>query len=302
MAVGNTGKVQTFSHLLWPGLQIWNRDLDALAPAIVVADLARVTGTSNTQAEATSFRGLNGILYENVRNNGTSKWVLPLGIYHRTRRLYGQQWCPHCLADDSQPYYRLDWRLAISSSCSRHGAILLDRCPECQSSVVPHRGDDPFCHVCKLDRRTVSTVIADSLVLQLEHRLRKVAFARAAPPGVFLELHPLAYFGLVRQVLGIVTSNPRAQRLRDQVCRATGRDPLPPLFLTKSRTPEALSTADRHRMMSITASLMQRWPFSFVGPCAEAGMWRTWAIRGDQTRLPYVYDQAVTTYLSAGQA
>lgn len=298
VARGNSAKLQTFCHLIWPGRQLWNRDLDAMSPSDIVRDLANLTGTHVDQASATTLRSLEGVLYDRVRVKNASRWILPLGVYHRTRRRGGQQWCAECLIADRQPYYRKNWRLAVASTCSRHGIVLADRCMDCSSPAVPHRGIDPFCHVCGCDRRLYPHLSADSKALQLEHCLRGVLKNRAHPPGALRAVHPLAFFALVRQVLSIVTSNPRADRLRETVCKHSGGDPRAPTFEGKIFAPELLSSDDRHRMMAIVARLMDGWPYNFAALCADAGMWRSWALRGDRNAIPFEYVTVAETYLN----
>jgi len=301
VATGNSPKLHTFCHIVWPNRQLWNRDLDAMAPSDVVQTLASLTGTSATRARETTLPSLEGTLYERVSVNNASRWVLPLGVYHRTRRRAGQQWCGECLRADPQPYYRKNWRLAISSTCSRHGLVLADRCIECASPAVPHRGDDPNCHVCGSDRRFYPHLLARSEALQFEHNLRSILAGRARPPATLKHLYPVAFFNLVRQVLSIVTANPRAQRLRDVVCKHHGGDPRPALFETKLCAPELLSSADRHRMMAMVAHLLDGWPYKFAALSAEAGMWRSWAMRGNQDAIPYEYVSVAQRYLGGGQ-
>lgn len=302
LALGNCEKIQTFCHLLWPGRQLWNRDIDAIAPADVIVSLASRTGRDVSVLEKTTLRAFEGVVFEEVRVKVATRWVLPLGVYHRTRRLGGQQWCPSCLDEDAEPYYRLDWRLAFSSSCSKHGTILHDRCSICGEPAVPHRGVDPKCHQCDFDRRRSPVTAADSRALQLEHAMRAVAYGTGTPPPPLRDLHPLAYFDLIRQVFSILSSNPRSARLRETVSRYLGGDPSPPNRSTRSAAFENLSTVDRHRIVAIGACLLDGWPFNFVGFCAEAGMWKSWAMRGDQRQIPFEYADAVATYLSPAQS
>ena len=302
VAYGNSSKLHTFCHLKWPGLQIWNRDLDSLGSRSFINDLCVMTGTAENRGHATSLRSLEGIVFDRLRLTGLTRWILPLGIYHRTRRRSGQQWCPSCLKEGKAPYYRRAWRLGFSTTCSSHGYVLADRCHQCALPASPHRGEDPYCSHCFTDRRDHPTMFGDALTLQLEHRMRATWLG---PPSAMPELgcgHPLSYFALVRQILSIVTSNPRASRLRDVVCREHGLDPAPPIFESKLPMPEFLPVIERHRMMAIVARLLQGWPFKFAALCAEAGMWRSWAIRGNSGVLPFAYDAVIDTYLTSPDA
>lgn len=257
------------------------------------------TGVDMQLAELTTFRPLVGTLFEEVRITGSTQWVLPLGIYHRTRRHAGQQWCPHCLAEDSEPYYRRRWRLAIASTCSRHGVVLADRCHDCGAPAVPHRGIDPLCHHCGTDRRDHPGKVADSQALQFEFRLGELLGPSVVPRNELEALHPLAYFGLIRQVMTTLSRGERSQALRDEVVRRWGGDPAP----HQAKQVETSSAVDRHRLAGLTARAMRGWPWLFVAHCADAGVWKSWAF-GDRpyNRSPFAYADVVTRFLSPNTA
>ena len=86
VALGNSPKVHTFCNAVWPGLQIWNRDIDCLAPEVLLEALALGTGQPTSRVRQTTFGSLEGVLFEQVRVTGPTEWVLPVGVYHRTRR------------------------------------------------------------------------------------------------------------------------------------------------------------------------------------------------------------------------
>jgi hypothetical protein len=297
VALGNCAKIQTFCHLLWPNRQLWNRDLDAFAPIDIVSDLARHTGTTQTTAEATTLRAFQGVLYEAVLVRTATPWIFQLGIWHRTHKRSGQQWCPACLQGDI-PYYRRNWRLALSSTCSQHGIVLADRCHGCGSPAVPHRASDPCCHICGADRREHPPVYAYPEALQLERRMRALLASDISPQSELEALHPLAYYGAVRCVLGLLASNPRSARLRGVIASRYGGDPRPPSYESGARGFDVLSTSERHRLMGLAAPLLRDWPDKFAKLCADAGMWRSWALRG--RGAPFAYEEVVKQHLTAG--
>ena len=49
------------------------------------------------------------------------------------------RWCSKCLASDSVPYLRWEWRLAAVKTCSVHQIALTERCPWCSSHMRMHR-------------------------------------------------------------------------------------------------------------------------------------------------------------------
>lgn len=296
VALGNALKVHSFCHAVWPGLQLWNRDLDALAPDIVLEDLAAHTDVPIDRVRETTLHRLTGLLYEGVRVIGPTDWLLPVGVYHRKRRRPGLQWCPHCLAEDEQPYYRMRWRLALASTCPTHGIVLADRCHGCARPASPHRGADPLCDTCYADRREHPVVQADSRALQLEHRLFSLLDPGTLPRNDLEALHPLSLFGLMRQVVTTIGVGERSQRLRDEIAAKWGGDPAPPAV----RQLEFMESAERHRLMGLAARAMYGWPWMFVAHCADAGVWKSWAF-GERryNRAPFAYADPVIRYLSA---
>ncbi|MFE3547145.1 TniQ family protein [Streptomyces kronopolitis] len=47
------------------------------------------------------------------------------------------RWCPGCLGE-SAGRWQISWRLPWSFACTRHGTLLLDRCPECGQPPMVH--------------------------------------------------------------------------------------------------------------------------------------------------------------------
>jgi hypothetical protein len=104
LAHGHGLKVQTFCNLMFGNRrQVWNRDIDRLAPAWLVDELILRTGTSPELAWGTTLHAYEGILYSKFQMSGTLRWILALKVYHRTRKGYGLQFCPACLAEDQVP-------------------------------------------------------------------------------------------------------------------------------------------------------------------------------------------------------
>lgn len=142
IALANGFKAHTFySQELGRSREIWTRDIDHLAPDWLITLLADRTGTSIDAISATTLRAFEGLVFERINVAGATRGLLPLGVYHRTRRAFGQQFCPECLAADARPYLRRRWRLSINVVCADHGVLLLDRCMACGKPLAPHRAD-----------------------------------------------------------------------------------------------------------------------------------------------------------------
>jgi hypothetical protein len=73
------------------------------------------------------------------------------------------QYCPKCLAEGQEPYFRRTWRVGYYTFCPEHLVMLHDACPECGAPVALHRRDIgkgidesmalSNCHVCQYDYR-----------------------------------------------------------------------------------------------------------------------------------------------------
>lgn len=188
LARANGLKLQTFCDLAFgKDHQLWNRDIDRLAPAWLLAELAAHTGTGIGQIRKATLRIYEGLLYAHWQPSGQLRWILPLGVYHRKRRLFGMQFCPQCLAEDVEPYFRVHWRVAVLTFCPTHSIVLHDRCPACGSAVAFHRselgrpsvldaGPMCLCHLCGFDLRNAPRETVDFG----DHDVRRISLDMAA--------------------------------------------------------------------------------------------------------------------------
>lgn len=149
-----TGKV-------WPKWRVWTLDPDRGMDAGRLKSLSKASGILESRFEAAMLRSMSADVSGNVLSNKSVwPWTLALGSRNRKRH-GGLQFCPACLKEDRDPYYRLQWRLAWHTGCIQHGCRLLDRCPTCNASIEPHRlsamdGSMSICATCKADLRDVA--------------------------------------------------------------------------------------------------------------------------------------------------
>lgn len=138
--------------IAWPEIQFWTRDIDLTASDTLIAHVARSTDISCTSIHQLVLQDLTGHLGRRPNKNwGLQPGILPIGIYHRTRRRHGQQFCVDCL-NTNPPYLRRLWRLEFVTACATHGTRLSDACDECGAPFVPHRNNSMMarqCHQCQ---------------------------------------------------------------------------------------------------------------------------------------------------------
>nr|MDO8111192.1 C2H2-type zinc finger protein [Candidatus Sigynarchaeota archaeon] len=79
---------------------------------------------------------------------------------------HGSRFCPTCLANDAEPYFRKEWRLGMVGACLEHSCLLEDRCPSCGKPLIQWnlRWDEPLtnCSHCGFDLRKSEPFHLDS--------------------------------------------------------------------------------------------------------------------------------------------
>jgi hypothetical protein len=268
-------KTHTFGRMLFPGANVWNTDLDRSASESMLRTLALRTGTSLARVEQTVLQRYEGRLHPHARQGTVAPWVLPLGIYHRTRRYYGLLYCPNCLRKDGPtPYFRTHWRLAISHVCTQCGVYLLDRCPNCEQPVTFFRvelgrksalADIPISHCfhCGLDLATVTAKRAPEPVLIDQLELERI-LCEGWHEQVF---YPHLYFVVLRQLMKqLVNARPASRALQLAVDTETGWSPvaLDPTIRAGKVAIEQLPLQVRGGVLRQAQWLLTDWPGRFL--------------------------------------
>ncbi len=142
IAQGNRSKVYTFyaSHF-GRDREIWARDIDHFAPTWLIEELSVRTGCSLEKIHAMTLRSLETVVFTTFNEVGETKFILPLSVFHRKRRAFGQQFCVLCLSSDTVSYLRKSWRIGCNTICPEHQILLQDRCNYCSQPISPHRAD-----------------------------------------------------------------------------------------------------------------------------------------------------------------
>ncbi len=312
LAAQNRMKLHSFCKMLWPGAAIWNRDIDNSVTPELLGVLAERTGVDLKRASETALKSYEGFIFEKHNPNGTTIWILPLGIYHRTRLRFGLHYCPDCL-DQGMVYYRKIWRLAWSVMCVEHNRPLLDRC-RCGSPIVFHRGDLgdsqsvgtelglTKCHHCNADLRRLQGGACDiSLTCAaLETQRTCMAALRDGYITVAAErIESVLFFAGFRQLLQILAHGRLAVQLRD--AGAPWRRSLPDVSFTSGRNSnvERLAVEDRTVLMALAGEWLCDWPGSFVTSCKKAGLTATDICR-NMRYVPYWLAKVVDEHFGSG--
>ncbi len=279
---------------------IWNRDVDRLAPKEVEGVLADISGATIEQIENTTLRAYAGILFERHNTNGMNRWIVPLGIFHRSRRRPGLLFCPQCLDEDVEPYFRKRWRLAFSTVCTRHKCYLLDACPECQSPLAPHRADmlgrqhfpraglNVHCWNCGFDLRTSrKTEVLDAPLVELQARLERALRNGYVDFAGNPAMHSIVFFDGLRELIAGITSRQTQKRLKIST-------KFNDMYLSDwPRTGlEMAALPTRRELFRMLATILDGWPANFIDLIHECGL-RYSDLKGDSEQRSFWYEDVI---------
>lgn len=306
LAFANGFALHTFySSLLSCRESIWNRDSDRHPPVVLLNCLSTATGKSIDELRNLTLSSYEGQVFEKFLISGDVPFLLPVGVYHRTRRRAGIQFCPQCLKLDQVPYYRRHWRLALSAVCPEHNCLLEQSCPSCGSPIIFHQHGMgrlkyisesalSICSKCYFrlgDTEPRPSLWTDSAAGRLQLSMtRMVQFGNWDGSLQPVPLS-LSFFGGLRIILGLVCGRHGA-RLRAVLSKAIGTEICPVANLDF----EYQSVDVRCTVLLAAMTLLVEWPLRFHEACSSANVTRS-RLADTFLVMPYWLRIAVDQYL-----
>lgn len=309
LAFANGFPLHTFySALLGYKAPIWNRDTDRHPSPALLERLSQSTDQSLPDLHALTLSAYDGMLFEQLPTIGDAIWILPVGIFHRTRKRGGMQYCPLCLKYDPIPYYRRSWRLALYAICEHHYCLMQEFCPACHAPIAFHRHgigrgkrllDQPLrlCHRCRFDLGQSEPIYlpwpdAHSL-LMLVSTIRFFEQGTWRCGGLALPCAQPFFQGL-RALIGTL-GGCHGQRLRQVLGTRLGV----PLLATMPHLAvdfEYLEASHRLIFLLTVFWLLSDWPTRFISACLDAGFTRS-RLAENIDALPFWLSSVADTYL-----
>lgn len=278
-----------------PG-ELVRSDSDLKPGPSAVAWLAENHGIPPQDVARMTLASLDGVLLRFRGGASVPRWVLPLR-YTRRDRPFGIPFCPLCLREDAEPYFRLRWRLGLSSSCSSHGVRLVDACSRCghppwpatnalrnlyEGSWIPLHE----CPVCRFDLRHCTAeedrheslpvgglFLEDDVTLSTGEVVDAADFAAAAWCVAQL-------FVRNRSARKIHSAAPEVREVIEQASQCG------------ERAIEWLPIGLRHRLTSKVAGLFRRWPESLLTFSERCGL-SAEHFSVDRQELPLWFEAAI---------
>lgn len=264
-------KLHTLCHAIWPYKQIWTRNIDNSVDDEIINTLSDYTATPYNRIYNMTLKSFQGNIFEKHIQNGNTKWVLPLGRYHRINKMPGQQFCQLCLKEDIIPYYRRSWRLGFITSCSKHKTILQNTCSQCGSPInfhrIPTESDSLIvCSECK-SKFIESTYVSSKASSKLSQFQRIIQTTMENGwidiPGTG-PVYSHLFFDVLHQILKILSTGKIANTIRSIVCSEANLPFFEVDFDSKLRMIERLDTLTRANLLTLAAWLVADWPDRFV--------------------------------------
>jgi len=170
----------------------------------------------------TSLRSFSGILFEKTNFQTTVSFIDALKRNNTTFTGYGYKICPLCTKESlinsekkaiiKSSYLKKFWRISFYLICPEHQLFLIDRCPQCGTSINFHKGylQEIFgaCFRCGLFYNDFSQVSCKSLSEVLEMFLTLYNVLRKGE-GILSYLNngqpikAVLYFGLLRNFVRV---------------------------------------------------------------------------------------------------
>jgi hypothetical protein len=281
----------------------WNRDIDKGIYTDVLAVLIDHTATPLVHVVNTTFGGYRGFPAWQLYSRGVSPWLLSIGLPHGRRHRPWLQYCPYCLDDDPDPYFRRPWRLTFVTVCPPHRCRLLDRCVACGAPCNIHQvsSDAPaitHCYHCQFDARRaraprLATTAGRYRLMQFQtlliEGLHRGQYRLSRTESVSTE----AFLAVVRHLGRLLSARKYAVALRAGLCGEIGEPYFEPSFpSSRGGVVEVLSVMDRFPLTLLLAWWLDDWPDQFVAICAMAKLTVT-DLRRNFSNPPDWYEEAV---------
>lgn len=308
-------RLQTFcTMVLSQHAGILGQDIDRKIPALVQQRLADGTAVDIARVAQTSLNAFEGFLWDESARGKREQlvpWITSVVRYGRYRDGFGQQYCPLCLAEDTEPYFRRQWRLSISVACLKHQIYLNDACPFCARPIVFHTGDFnqrflpsecpiTLCGYCKQDLRggAYDTVLpVESRLLDFQRQIFTAiteGFGKGFPGA---ENYSFLFFSGLRRIVRLLVSHGRPHRLRDYLLTESGALSFSPRANRPRVIFEELRVGDRAETLTLAIQLLEDWPMNFIEACKRSKVSSSYITGSKQKLLPYWFSHSIQEHL-----
>ncbi len=280
LALANVLEPTYFTRLELPSMNLLQQDFDLFCDDKYLNILSAKTDIAKAALSKTLLSSLIGNYLTDIYLTGQNREILACKVRGGYRQRSGQQFCPLCLKEDKNPYYRKHWRLTAMTVCAKHRRILQVQCPFCGSTVNYQRVTclhDNLAQCYKCGRSLISNIYADvdppDCLVRFQAKLEQ-----AIIDGWYCLSHdtiirtPLLIEGLrflSKPWLSVKTSEKMYECFSEYTQIA-----LPPILykVKKSRRIFSFSSCERSRLYTVLGWLLESWPNNLLSFCSHYKM------------------------------
>lgn len=301
LALANGVSPSELYRVALPGGRMYRGDLDRIAPENLLQNLSDKTLVPILQLQQSTFRAWDDTLIADDDGLRKLPWLPPSASWS-AKRSFGYQFCPACLCEDTEPFFRLAWRLRFTTTCQVHRIQFHDRCPACSAPIQPlySNTSNPSvvcCSSCGFDlRNSPGEAVKGKTVINREARYRRVIEEKWYPLRASKPLHAVPFFDLLWRLYRLVACGRFAHALRAEIGSRLPGSTLPTSVPT-IKAIERHNPSSRAWLLSLTDELLNNWPESFIHPLEKVGMVSGHLLK-EKKQLPFAFVSAVESNLS----
>jgi hypothetical protein len=264
----------------------------------MLTKLATITDSTYENVFKTTLKSFEGLLYESHNPNGNSKWIMPVGVYHRMRKSFGLQFCPSCFIKDGNiPYFRKFWRLSLFTACPSCKIYLYDRCPFCSNVIAFHRHEQGaknynisipicYCAFCKRDLRSAAQIKCRMEIVEIHKEFKKWINKGYTDKHLYSHM----FFDVLYQVIKLLVSkSQKLHNLQQYVHRKVGVEWTEKTIRANF---DVQNVMVRNQLIQLSHWLLQEWPERFINTCISTDTTSSIALR-DFEDAPFWYHTVV---------
>lgn len=279
-----------FFSAAFPGWDIWRHDIDSSTDDSLLRFIAKKTGTRYERALSSTFRHMEGLLYESHRKTTDNLWIMPLSMAQVNIKRFTLQCCTSCLREDKVPYFRKAWRIAFVTVCRKHHCMLRDRCHAC-GDPVNYSMSKPLgmllmqCRQCGADLRD-APITSPEFDRQMCYQSALFSILKKGWTNVpgYGPTYSHLYFNGLHAIIRMMATGEKSEKLRNYMFMVMGEKH--PYFKGKQHSIEHLDVNDRFTLLRIAQWLFEDWPNRLIEVCKEAKVYRYDMVQ-DMRGVPY---------------
>nr|WP_321255100.1 TniB family NTP-binding protein [uncultured Pseudodesulfovibrio sp.] len=239
----------------------WYWVLDVEGGEWFLKALCDATGAPLHIGQKTTLAEYSGVIFPAAQRGTRTQWILPTKIPGSRIPTSGTQFCPRCLSEGKQPYYRRQWRLAFYTFCPIHMVKMLDACSICGARIAFHRRDCgvdidqaasiTMCYNCGADLRSAKPQRLEGDRAELTNKHKGLLHSINASTACN---HDLPFFLVLHHLCWILLSKKNKGKLREYIC---SKLEMPAFMIPHKRTPfswRGIST--RHHIIHLALWIM----------------------------------------------